>query len=256
MSGRRHTEQPAGGPDALETVGLTKHFGGVKALTDVSLRVQRGEVFGLIGPNGSGKTTLLNVVSGAFPATAGQALLHGSSLSGSRDFQIARHGVARTFQNIRLFADLTVEENVAVAALACGGNRAEAVERTRRALEEVGLQPAATVRTRNLAYGQQRRVEIARALAAEPVLLLLDEPAAGLNEQESDDLLELIHGIRDRRGCTTVVVEHDMRLIMRLCDRIHVLDAGRTLFEGTPQAVRSSNEVAEAYLGHRGARGA
>jgi branched-chain amino acid transport system ATP-binding protein len=241
---------------ALELTGLTKHFDGIKALTDVSLRVDRNEILGLIGPNGSGKTTLLNVVSGTFPATAGKVLLDGEVLTGASAHEAARRGVARTFQNIRLFGGLSVEANVAVSALAKGARRPEAEAATFQALEEVGLIDAASTRASTLAYGDQRRLEIARALAGDPAVLLLDEPAAGLNEQESDDLLSLIHTIRDNRACATVVVEHDMRLIMRLCDRIHVLDAGRTLFEGNPAQVRASEEVAEAYLGSKRGGGA
>lgn len=241
---------------ALQLHGLTKHFGGVKALTDVTLHVDRKEILGLIGPNGSGKTTLLNVVSGTFAATAGEVLLDGDTLSGSSAHQAARHGVARTFQNIRLFGGLSVEANVAAAAYATGGSRAEVIARTQDALDEVGLRSAATATADTLPYGGQRRLEIARALAADPTVLLLDEPAAGLNEQESDELLALVHRIRDRQTCATVVVEHDMRLIMRLCDRIHVLDAGRTLFEGDPLQVRASDEVAEAYLGRKRGDGA
>jgi branched-chain amino acid transport system ATP-binding protein len=235
----------------LELDALTKHFGGVKALTDVTLHVGRNEILGLIGPNGSGKTTLLNVVSGTFKATAGKVLLDGLPLTGAKAHQVARRGVARTFQNIRLFGGLTVEANIAVAAVATGAPRAEAARRTARVVQEVGLTDVAANRASSLAYGDQRRLEIARALAGEPSVLLLDEPAAGLNEEESDALLELVRGVRDSRPCAIVVVEHDMRLIMRLCDRIHVLDAGRTLFEGEPDAVRASEEVAEAYLGSK-----
>lgn len=241
---------------ALELHGLTKHFGGVRALTDVTLHVDRNEILGLIGPNGSGKTTLLNVVSGTFPPTAGKVLLDGASLTGSSAHQVARRGIARTFQNIRLFGGLSVEENVASAAYAPGGSRGDVITRTRDALDEVGLLDAAETRASTLPYGGQRRLEIARALAAEPTVLLLDEPAAGLNEQESDELLALVHRIRDRRACATIVVEHDMRLIMRLCDRIHVLDAGRTLFVGDPSQVRASDDVAEAYLGRKRGNGA
>lgn len=233
----------------LAVEGLTKHFDGVRALSDVTLSVARAEILGLIGPNGSGKTTLLNVVTGVYRPTAGRVRLDDEDITGWPSHRIARRGIARTFQSIRLFDDLTVSENVLVAASTTGRGAADPAARAASILGEMELARARSVRAGTLAYGDQRRLDVARALALEPDFLLLDEPAAGLNEEESEVLLGQIQRVREERGCGILVVDHDMRLIMRLCDRIHVLDAGRTLFEGTPAEVRGSPEVAEAYLG-------
>jgi ABC-type branched-subunit amino acid transport system ATPase component len=200
---------------------------------------------GLIGPNGSGKTTLLNVASGVLRPTRGQVTVDGHTATGQRPHVFARLGVGRTFQQVRLFGDMTVRENVEVGAVA--GRQPLAT--VAPLLEQIGLEADAERMAATLAYGQQRRVEIARALAGGPRFLLLDEPAAGMNERESDELLETIKVVRDDRGLGVLIVDHDLRLIMRLCERIHVLAEGRTICEGSPQAVRGDPAVIEAYLG-------
>jgi ABC-type branched-subunit amino acid transport system ATPase component len=229
----------------LRVEGVVKRFQGVVALDDVSLAVSPGEVVGLIGPNGSGKTTLLNIASGVIRPTRGRLFVGDTEATKKRAHAFAALGIGRTFQQIRLFGGMTVRENVAVGAVARGHPHGEADELIERLqLAEHADRPAVT-----LAYGDQRRVEIARALAGEPKLLLLDEPAAGMNEVESDMLLETINGIRDERGCAVLIVDHDLRLIMRLCDRIHVLAEGRTISEGSPDSVRRDPAVIQAYLG-------
>ena len=217
----------------------------MRALDSVSLTVAEGEIVGLIGPNGSGKTTLLNVASGVLQPTAGHIRVGATDATGRKPHSFARLGVGRTFQQIRLFSDMTVRENVIVGAVA----RARSAGGVDDLLERIGLLSVADRGAATLAYGLQRRVEIARALAGEPRFLLLDEPAAGMNETESDDLLATIRAVREERGLGVLLVDHDLRLIMRLCERIHVLAEGRTICEGSPQDVRSDHGVIEAYLG-------
>jgi branched-chain amino acid transport system ATP-binding protein len=229
---------------ALKTIDVEKHFHGVVALAGVSLELGAGEIVGLIGPNGSGKTTLLNVASGLLRPDAGRIEIAGRDAGGLAPHRFARLGIGRTFQQIRLFAGMTVEENLTVGALA-GDAEADASE----LLDQMGLTEVRDRDAATLAYGQQRRVEIARALAGNPRFLLLDEPAAGLNETESDELLQAIRRIRDQRGCAVLIVDHDLRLIMRLCERIHVLAEGRTIGAGTPEEVRGDRAVIDAYLG-------
>jgi ABC-type branched-subunit amino acid transport system ATPase component len=207
--------------------------------------VREGEIVGLIGPNGSGKTTLLNLASGVLRPTEGRITVGGTDATGRKPHEIARLGVGRTFQQIRLFAEMTVEENVEVGAVA----RHRDSERVSELLERLGLVRDRERLAITLPYGQQRRVEIARALAGEPRYLLLDEPAAGMNEAESDALLETIRAVRDDDGCAILIVDHDLRLIMRLCERIHVLAEGRTICEGTAETVRRDPAVIQAYLG-------
>jgi ABC-type branched-subunit amino acid transport system ATPase component len=232
----------------LDVDDVHKRFRGVQALAGVSLSVEPGEILGLIGPNGSGKTTLLNVISGFLRPTGGTVRICGSATSRLPVHRIAQLGVGRTFQQIRLFPALSVAENVEVGAVARGLGRS-GVARIPRILAKTGLADHAALPAGSLAYGQQRRAEIARALAGRPRLLLLDEPAAGMNEVESDALLASLRSIREEEGCAMLIVDHDLRLIMRLCDRIHVLAEGRTIASGTPAEVQSSPAVVAAYLG-------
>ncbi|HEX3424897.1 MAG TPA: ABC transporter ATP-binding protein, partial [Acidimicrobiales bacterium] len=238
-------------------------FGGVTALSEVDLHVDKGEIAGLIGPNGAGKTTVFNVVTGVFQPTAGDIVFDGKSLLGKKRYQVTKLGVARTFQNIRLFPDMTALENVMVGAdahhrtsvpsamLRLPRHRTEEREgrvRARELLELVGIPHRAEETARNLPYGDQRRVEIARALATAPKLLLLDEPAAGFNPREKRALSDLIGTVRDS-GYTILLIEHDMGLVMNICDRISVLDFGRKIAEGIPAEIQANERVINAYLG-------
>ena len=242
---------PVRGPDALKSaasmlrgVQVAKHFEGVRALAGVDIDVQPGEILGLIGPNGSGKTTLLNVISGVYAPSEGHIVFRDQEIIGKEPHQVASLGLARTFQSIRLFAQLTVRENVE-AALPPGTNAG----RVDGVLSWFGLEAAEGEKAVNLPYGMQRRLEIARAVVRRPSLILLDEPAAGMNEAESDELLENIQRIRSSLDCSVVVVDHDLRLIMKLCDRIQVLDQGRTIALGLPREIAEDPAVIAAYLG-------
>ena len=223
---------------------VEKRFEGVTALAGVDIDVREGEILGLIGPNGSGKTTLLNVVSGVYAPTGGRILLGEDDIAGRKAHQVASLGISRTFQNIKLFTQLTVRENVEAAA--APGTEESSVDEV---LAGLGLRDIEREKAVNLPYGRQRRLEIARAVVRRPSLILLDEPAAGMNESESDDLLENIRRIRSDLSCSVVVVDHDLRLIMKLCDRIQVLDQGRTIAVGAPEAIAADPAVIEAYLG-------
>jgi branched-chain amino acid transport system ATP-binding protein len=238
---------------SLVVEGVTKDFAGLRALDDVSLELATGEILGLIGPNGSGKTTLINVISGLLPATAGRVTLDGVTITGLPAHRVARAGIARTFQAVRLFRGLTVRENVEVAALGMGVGRAEARLRADELIEEFGLAAWSDVLAGTLPYGRERSLEMARALATGASFLLLDEPAAGLDEEEGDALLTLLAGMPAARGFGMLVIDHDMRLIMRLCRRLHVLASGRTIATGSADEIRRSPTVIKAYLGSEGA---
>jgi branched-chain amino acid transport system ATP-binding protein len=249
----------------LEARKLTRRFGGLVAVNNVSFIVKKHEIFGLIGPNGAGKTTLFNLITGLIPSSSGELLYQGREISQQRPHQIASLGIARTFQNIRLFAELSVLENVRIArhlhtksGIIKGilGIRPAPIEEEKskqkalELLELVGLSDRADEKARNFPYGDQRRLEIARALALEPQILLLDEPAAGMNPTEKQQLSEFIRSLRDRFNLTIILIEHHVPLVMGLCDRIAVLHFGELIALGKPSVVRNDPAVIEAYLGN------
>jgi ABC-type branched-subunit amino acid transport system ATPase component len=234
----------------VQAVDVTKRFGGVEALRSVSLTVPERKIVGLIGPNGSGKTTLLNCLSGVFPPTSGRILLDGEPLTTRAGHRVARAGVVRTFQNIRLFGSLTALQNVEVGALGAGRvRRGRSRDYALEVLDRLGIAHLADRWAATLSYGDQRRLEVARALAGAPRFLLLDEPAAGMNDMESTELRGSIEAIRSELECGILVVEHDLRLIMQLCDTIYVLNEGELISRGTPGEVRSDPAVIAAYIG-------
>ncbi len=247
----------------LELSGVCKHFGGLTALSEVSLNIRRGEIYGLIGPNGAGKTTLFNVITGLYQMDQGTFKFGGNTYVRTKPHQLAQAGIARTFQNIRLFANMSVLENIMVGrhvrtrtgiwgALSRNSSaRMEEhtiAERARELLHYVGIQRPTNTLAKNLSYGEQRRLEIARALATDPQMLALDEPAAGMNATETESLKALLQSIRSE-GITVLLIEHDVKLIMGLCDRVAVLDYGKKIAEGTPVEVRRNPAVISAYLG-------
>ncbi|WP_455224724.1 ABC transporter ATP-binding protein [Granulicatella sp.] len=252
----------------LEVKGLTKNFGGLSAVSNVSLKAEKGELIGLIGPNGAGKTTFFNLLTGVYVPTEGTIELETENgktlLNGIAPNKITELGLARTFQNIRLFKDLTVLENVMIAMHAHKGNslfsslfRTKAYYETEKMMKEealellkiFNLESFAQDKAKNLAYGQQRELEIVRALATKPKILFLDEPAAGMNPQETANLTKLIAQIQEQFGLTVVLIEHDMSLVMEICQRLYVLEYGRLLAHGTPEEIKKNPDVIRAYLG-------
>ncbi len=248
----------------LDLRGVSKKFGGLRAIHDVSFGVAKGRIFGLIGPNGAGKTTLFNVVSGVVSPDAGEARFEGADLGAMKPAEIAAIGIARTFQNVRLFSELTVVENLLVASelgrktrtmaalLRTRAHHAEEESLRKNALEMLRvfeLEKLAEAKATSLAYGNQRRLEIARAMMLRPKLLLLDEPAAGMNTKEGEELTTQIRWLRDTFDLTVMLVEHNMRVVMASCEEVHVLDHGETIAHGTPAEIRNDARVIASYLG-------
>jgi branched-chain amino acid transport system ATP-binding protein len=248
----------------LEIYTIDHYFGGLKAISDFNLTLHEGEIVGLIGPNGAGKTTVFNLITGVYGPTRGEIFFKGVSIHGKRPHLVSAWGIARTFQNIRLFTDMTVIENIKVAyhsrrkyglftAILANRNfwenEEEIDEMACQLLEIFGLHDRAGEISGALPYGEQRKLEIARALATNPSLLLLDEPAAGMNPAESGELMKMIHDLRDQFGLTIFLIEHQMRVVMGVCERIKVMDFGETIAEGTPEEIQANQKVIEAYLG-------
>lgn len=250
--------------ELLKATDVSEVFGGLKAVSDFNFHIDQGELIGLIGPNGAGKTTAFNLITGVYQPTTGEIHFDGKSIVGLKPYQITQRGIARTFQNIRLFSELSVLENVKIAfhfhvkygllesVLRVGRyfSEEEKIEKEALKLLEIfHLADKADELAKNLPYGAQRRLEIARALAAKPKLLLLDEPAAGMNPQETKELMEMIAWIRKEFGLTILLIEHDMSLVMGICERIYVLEYGTIIAQGTPETIKNDPEVIRAYLG-------
>lgn len=250
--------------ELLKVDNVSMIFGGLRAVSNLSMHINDGELIGLIGPNGAGKTTAFNMITGVYTPTEGEIFFHGKKSSGKKSYQVTQMGMARTFQNIRLFSGLSVIDNVKIAYnMHVSYHLSDAIIRDRKYIKEeeyitqkaldllkiFHLEGEADEIAKNLPYGKQRRLEIARALATEPKLLLLDEPAAGMNPQETHELMEMIRWIRDKFNLSILLIEHDMSLVMGVCERIYVLEYGMLIAEGTPEEIKANKRVIEAYLG-------
>lgn len=249
----------------LKTEGIGITFGGLRAVDNFEVSIEEGELVGLIGPNGAGKTTIFNMLTGVYLPTEGKIFIDGKLANGKKPFQIVNLGLGRTFQNIRLFSDLTVIENIKIAfhkdmkygtfasvfrLPSFWKEEAEITEKALDLLDLFDMREDADNLAKNLPYGKQRKLEICRALATDPKLLLLDEPAAGMNPQETKELMETIHFIRDKFDVTILLIEHDMNLVMGICERIVVIDYGKIIAKGTPDEIKANEKVIGAYLGH------